>query len=335
MITKENKMRFFNAIIILLMLSAVSAFALDENATGLNITSNDSLSDENAIPPFPDDNIVETPEEVSDFAITNVVPNEFNAGDIQFNIQVQNNGTVELKNLAAVISGKGFSTYDVVQIDSLKAGEKSYIIVMGNEKSFGNITLTIKINEKTFLRNIIISNPDAVDTSKNLEDTKKAEEANKKELSNLSAQLDDLNKKYKTLEDELQTKKSNDYDVSNVDLEDLKNFLRDAQSAIIQEDIRKSRVGVSLATNEYNDQKDHLDSAQIIKRSISGLLKDNAVLISTLAGSIIAFFSLWELLKKKKEHLYQKIKEVQINKDTKVIVEKKRSKKGKKEEDEE
>jgi len=316
-------MKILNILFVVFLISAFCVFGEDT----LNMTENQTTS-ENVSVNMTNTTIIEEPEPIeeepiSDFNVLTVVPSKFNIGDIQFNIQVQNNGTAELNNLVAIVSGDGFSTYDIMPIDTLKPGEKSYILVMGNSKQEGNIKLTIKINDKTFYNNITIKDPDAKNETV-------AVKVDEKELENLSARSDEIEKRYKELEDELQIKKNNDYDVSNVDLEDLKKFLRDAQSYIIQEDIEKSRVSVTLAENEYEDQKDNLDSAQMIKRSVSSILKDNAVLMSTLAGSIIAFFSLYELLKKKKESLYQKIREVQINKDTKVIVEKKRKKKGEK-----
>jgi len=323
-------MKILNILFVVFLISAFCVLGEDT----LNITENQTASENvsvNITENITNTTIIEEPEPVeeliSDFNVLNIVPSKFNIGDIQFNIQIQNNGTTELKNLVAIVSGNGFSTYDVVPIDILKPGEKSYILVMGNSRQDGNIQLSIKINEKTSYKNITVTDPDA----KNETVVVKIDE---KELLNLSSRSDEIEKRYKELEDELQAKKNSDYDVSNVDLDDLKKFLRDAQSYIIQEDIEKARVSVTLAENEYEDQKDNLDSAQIIKRSVSSILKDNAVLISTLAGSIIAFFSLYELLKKKKESLYQKIKEVQINKDTKVIVEKKRRKKGEKDSEE-
>ena len=57
-------------------------------------------------------------------------------------------------------------------------------------------------------------------------------------------------------------------------------------------------------------------------------IKDNIIVISSIAGAIITLFALYELLKKKKEGLYQKIKEIKINKDTTIVVQKKKKGKG-------
>jgi hypothetical protein len=272
-----------------------------------------------------EDNTTE-PEPITDYEVTNIVPQEFNIGDAQFNIQVENIGTTELNNLFAIVSGKGFATYNIFPIDSLKQNEKSYIIVMGNFKEAGDIILTIKIEDKTFHKNVIVVDPNAATNLNNQEELKKAQEEAKKELENFSAQLNDLTSKYKDLELDLENKTNSNYDVSDISLGDLKAFLRDTQSYIIQKDVEKAKADLILAQNEYNDLLDKLNRSKVIQRSFSDWLKDNAAIISAILASLVAFFTLYEILKKKKEHLYEKIKEMKVNKDTRIVLEKKRRK---------
>jgi len=67
-----------------------------------------------------------------DIEITKFFPKEVKLGDVQFNIQIKNNLDETLENVFAIVSGKGFSTYDVVPIDSLEPFGKDYIFVNGN-----------------------------------------------------------------------------------------------------------------------------------------------------------------------------------------------------------
>jgi len=108
----------------------------------------------------------------------------------------------------------------------------------------------------------------------------------------------------------------------------LKTFLRNTQSSLVIGDADQAKASYTLAISEYNDQKARLDAAQPIKRSIMNVLQDNALVISTIAGAIIAIFTLFEVVKSKKDALYKKIKEVKVDKDTKIVV---KQKKGKKE----
>ncbi|MBN1156967.1 hypothetical protein JXA85_05090 [Candidatus Woesearchaeota archaeon] len=234
---------------------------------------------------------------VTDFILTSFVPNEFKTGDVQFNIQVQNTGTVELADLGAFVTGKGFLTYEVVPIDVLKPGEKSYILVMGNiveGGTGGTIKLTIKINSKVFYQNITVI---GLSSGNNLQELDEAEQKKAAALSILKLQLDDIKKKYDAFENELEEKTENNYDVSGIDAEDFKNYVKDAQSSFLHNDVEQTNVSINLANSEYADLKKRLDEAEVIKRSILNILKDNAVLISTLAGAVIALFSLFEVLK--------------------------------------
>jgi len=160
-------------------------------------------------------------------------------------------------------------------------------------------------------------------------------EVEKKALvSGLLVQLNDLKANFTMLEKELETKKDENYDVSSVNLDDLKKLVRDAEAALIKGDSEQGEVSFTLALDEYKNQKIKIEEAKKIKKSFTQILRENALLISTFAGSLIALFTLIEILKKKKESLYQKIKEVRVDKNTRIVVEKKQNdKQSKKEED--
>ena len=89
-------------------------------------------------------------ELITNFSIASIVPRETKTGDTQFSIQVQNTGTTDLHNVAILVSGYGVSTYDTIPIDTLRPGEKSYVIVMANVREGGNIRLTLKMFDPLF-----------------------------------------------------------------------------------------------------------------------------------------------------------------------------------------
>jgi len=231
--------------------------------------------------------------------IKNFLPSETKLGDVQLSINIQNVGDKELSNLYAFISGEGFSSYDVVPIDSLKPLEKSYILISGNFKKAGYINLTIKINQEVFYR-----------TVKVLDDSIGVSIYNAALASNLSAELFNLKNNYAALESDFQTKKSDGYDVSGVSLSDLKIMLRDAQTNLLSENLVQTKVKLDLAEEEYQIQLAKMGN--LSKVSLAAKLKENALLFSTLAGAIITFFTLYELLKRKKEAVSEKIKSIKI-----------------------
>ncbi|MBI4453988.1 hypothetical protein HY636_05070 [Candidatus Woesearchaeota archaeon] len=310
---------------------------INESQNAANLT--DSAANQTTALP---ENITNTSQtQITDLRLVHVVPNEFKTGDIQFNLQIQNNGTTELKDIGAFITGKGFSTYEIVPIDSLKPNEKSYILVMGNVKEAGIIELTIKISDKAlnkvFNRNITVIDTASVEDKEKLAELEKKDVEKKALVSGLLVELNDLKANFSMLEKELETKKDDNYDVSSVNLDDLKKLVRDAEAALIKGDSEQGEVSFTLALDEYKNQKIKIEEAKKIKKSFTQILRENALLISTFAGSLIALFTLIEILKKKKESLYQKIKEVKVDKNTRIVVEKKQNEKqdkqSKKEED--
>jgi len=87
---------------------------------------------------------------IPDIELKNFIPKDFNLGDTQFSIQIVNLKNETINNTSAFVVGKGFSTYDIVPIDSLSPGERGYILVLGNFKESGEINLTVRINQYAF-----------------------------------------------------------------------------------------------------------------------------------------------------------------------------------------
>jgi hypothetical protein len=261
---------------------------------------------------------------VANFTMSSFVPKDFKVGEIQFNIQIQNTGNVDLKNLVAIITGRGFSMTDSVPIDTLKPGEKSYIIVMGNIQEEGSRRLSARISDKIFFQDINVIDPNSEKNRIEVAAMQRQDEQNKIMLEKLSIALTELKKNYTSIESDLYNKKNDRYDTSYVKLDELKTFLRNAESSIIVGDAKQANVSITLAMDEYASQLRYLQNAPKIKTSFLQILKDNIVVISSIAGALITIFSLYELLKKKKDSLYQKIKQVNVNADTRVVVEKKK-----------
>lgn len=228
--------------------------------------------------------------------IKNFIPKQFKIGDVQFNIQVLNNANYTLNNIISLVSGEGYSTYDVTPIESLESREKDYIFVNGNFRKAGNITLIIRINGDVFYQNVsVVSNED-------MDEKQKAEEQRKAILLNLSASLQELEQKYNLLEDEISSKSEDNYDVSKINLDDLRRIIRDARLDILMENIGGAKINLNLAQQEYSDQKNNLSRAKkipFIQRT-----KDFAIIFSAIAGALIMFFTLSELLRRQGENVF-------------------------------
>ena len=246
-------------------------------------------------------------QEIEEIIFKNFIPKEFKLGDAQFSIQIQNNKNEAVKNVLAYVSGKGFSTYDVTPVDTLESGEKGYILVNGNFKESGLINLTIKIDQKTFYQEINILG-ESEDDIKKAEVLVRQQEEKKRQLKDLSSNLEILKSNYSDLEKQLAQKEDEGYNIKDINLEDLKKNIRDAQAGILGEHVEEAGVDIGLAGEELSSIENkmmNLKKLSAIKR-----FKENIILFSSIAGAIITFFALYELLKKKSKEATTRIETI-------------------------
>ena len=230
--------------------------------------------------------------------ILGVNPVSFQKGDVQFAVQVLNNKSTEARNIIAVIFGKGYSTYSLDSISSLKQGERGYLLVQGSFKESGVIMVNIQIDGNSRILNFsVIDSENAGQVQVNKEEVQR--------------ELEILKQNYSLTEELLAKKKKESYDVSFVSLDDAKDFLRSAESSLLTGKVIDAQAQTKLASEELNSQISKLYS--VGKKSLLSKLKDNAVVFSTIAGALIAFFTLYELLKKKSTTVVNKVKEVNVN----------------------
>lgn len=274
------------AFFILLIFAFNLIYAQENSSNSSNNTSNETSYENNTL------NNTNEAIMIRDIEIIKFFPREVKLGDVQFSIQIKNNKNRTFENVLTVVKGEGFSSYDTVGIDELGPFEKDYIFVNGNLKQSGEINLTIKIFKDNFYQKITV-----FDIKKEINESEEAKKLER--LKELSDELDELNKNYIKLELELSEKKENGYDISGIDLKDLKKYIRDVETNIFSKDVRGIEVGLGLALKEYKYQKNKTDNAKIIP--FLNRLKENALLISAIIGSILAFFALSELLKTKSE----------------------------------
>lgn len=282
----------------------------EANITPVQATPPPSASP--TLPPSPTE-----PPKVTDYAMTKFAPTSVDKGDVLFNVEINNTGTVALENLVPVIVARGFSTYDSIPIQKLEPGEKDTAIISGAISSEGNILVTVKVGNKVFYQTITV------------QATKPADETNKVDTETklaLTQELADVKAQYLALEKEL-SEKSEKYDTGTVNLDSLKNYVMEAQTNLYSDDLIKANVTLLNAKTELDDQKNKLENSQ--KKPFLDKLKDNILIISAIAGALLTIFSFYEILRQKQKNIVQKIHEVKITKETKVFL--KPKKKGKKE----
>jgi len=183
-------------------------------------------------------------------------------------------------------------------------------LMTGNLKEEGDIPLTIRINDKTFIQVIKVIDPNSQSNQVALKLMQEKEANKKAAITILSQQYEELSKNYTILDEDYSAKKKEKYDLSEVNLEELKTFLRNAQSSIIAADPGQANISLTLALNEYNYQKRKLEEAQKIKTSFLDVIKNNIGLLSAIATGIITLFGFYEFVMKKKESVAEKLKSI-------------------------
>ena len=305
------------------MLAIATAMADENSSQEFNTTINETIAINET-----QENTTE-PVKVAKLTITNFIPKEFEIGDVQFNIEVKNTGDLDFKNLRAFISGEGFYTYNVLPIGQLNPKESAYMVVMGKFEKAGKINLSITLDQFLFSQSVNITDPNKASEEQKLEKLRQEEEK-QKALDSLTLVLEDLELNYTKLEKELYDKKEDKYDVSDITLKDLKDYLRKLRADITVGDLNQSKATLNVALDEFNYQKEKLANVKLIKQPFMEIVRSNLLLISSLAASIITFFALFELLHKKKESI-KKIVEVRYaNGKTKTTVEEKNNPEKKK-----
>jgi len=272
--------------------------AQNQNATsnGTNETTVNATAVETSLTTNESETNPEQEKIVEEIIFKNFIPKEFKLGDAQFSIQIQNNKNETITSVLAFVSGKGFSTYEVTAIESLEPGEKGYILLNGNFKESGLINLTMKIAQKTFYQEVSVLGESEEDVKKT-ENLLKQQEVKKKVLADLSLQLEILKQNYSDMEAELARKEKEGYDIKDTSLNELKKYIRETQASILGEHSEEARINIGLATEEFNAVESKLKNLE--KLPFMKRFKEHLIIFSSIAGAIITFFALYELIKKK------------------------------------
>ena len=152
-----------------------------------------------------------------------------------------------------------------------------------------------RILDKTFYEEITVNEPE--------------QEREKKEgLAELNTELESYIGDYEELEKEFEMKSIQGYAIKNIDLGDVKNYLRNTQAAIAKEDLNNAKANIVLLKAELEDIKNKLNRAAKQTKSLKDTIKENAILVSTVIGAILAGLTGWEIFKKKKDAIMTMVK---------------------------
>src|SRR3989344_1482230 len=202
--------------------------------------------------------------------IASYFPTSLQLKENQVTFLVANEGTEPIKDISAKVIGEGIQHLSSTTISRLKPGEQDSLTVKMNVLKEGQLTASVKIDEKIFPVTFAIAEQVKV---------------NKEELE---TKLAELKKKLQEQEDLYYEKKAENYLVAEVfeNIKATKKQLQDAQQQLLTNNLMEAKVNVDLAGPTIEDIAYRLGDAQKPKQTPLLWLKENAVAITSIIAAV-------------------------------------------------
>ncbi|MDP3699219.1 MAG: PKD domain-containing protein [Nanoarchaeota archaeon] len=202
--------------------------------------------------------------------IVSYFPTSLQLKENQVTFLVTNEGTDTIKDLSAKVVGEGIQHLSSTAISRLKPGEQDSLTVKINILKEGEITASVKIDEKIFP--VVFAVAEQV-------------KVNKEELN---LKMTELKKKLQEQEDLYYEKKAENYLVAEIfeNIKAAKKQLQDAQQQMLTNHLEDAKVNVDLAGPAIEDITYRLEDAQKPKQTPLLWLKENAVAITAIIAAV-------------------------------------------------
>lgn len=225
--------------------------------------------------------------------IVSYFPTALQLKENQITFLVANEGSDTIKDISAKVIGEGIQHLSSTTISRLKPGEQDSLTVKINVLKEGEVTASVKIDEKVFPVTFTVAEQVKV---------------NKEELE---AKLADLKTKLQEQEDLYYEKKAENYLVAEIfdNIKATKKQLQDAQQQLLTGDLVGAKVNVDLAAPTIEDVTYRLADAQKPKQTPLLWLKENAVAITAIIAAVGTLSGLAVKVTKGAKKLSEDVKE--------------------------
>ena len=232
---------------------------------------------------------------VEELTLEKFFPTSVQYGINQINVVLDNTGNVELDDISATITGDGITTLEQIPLEKIDAGDRDYVFAKINATKTGTIDIVIKVyvagNAKhKFVEQItVLEQPKVQDTT---------EQVN---VTQLTATLDRLRERYKITEQNYQTKKTEGFSVDIIydKLRSAYSGIADTQAALFQGDYKKVKASIEIINSSLNDVDDQLKTATKVQETLSDKIRNNLLLIGSLAAALVSIFTAYKLVQER------------------------------------
>lgn len=233
---------------------------------------------------------------VEELTLEKFFPTTVQYGVNQINIVLDNTGNVKLDDISAAISGDGITTLEQIPLERINVGDRDYVFAKINATKTGTIDIVIKVYVAGNVKHKFAEQITVLEPAKQVQNT--TEQIN---VTKLTSTLDQLRQRYKTTEQEYQNKKSEGFDVDIVydKLRSAYGGIADTQSALFEGNYNKVKASIEIINDSLNDVDDQLKSATKIQETLSDKIRNNLLLIGSLAAALVSIFTAYKLVQEK------------------------------------
>jgi len=225
--------------------------------------------------------------------ILSIAPNRLYPGNNNLVIQIENDGSEELLDLHATVSGEGIKTKEFSSLGALASRRSDFLNVLLEVSAQDQVDVIIKIfSASDLIKQEIKTISIKTEAKKPLEEKKSINITDA--ASKIAKAREDLRK----YEEEMFNKRADGYDVKSIegDIEDTKSLIQKVQLEYIRYSQEDFDLNYNLITSNIEDIRLKLNVAQPAK-TLGDRIKDNIIVISTAVGLIISAFTAWGLAK--------------------------------------
>ncbi len=227
---------------------------------------------------------------VEEVTLDKFFPAQVNLGVTQLNIVLKNTGTVDLDDIYAVVTGDGIETIDKIPLDKLSSGSRDYVFAKINASKTGTIDIVIKLYVAGNVRYKYVDQIEVLEAPKPT-----TEQIN---VTGLTNALDQFKQQYKTLEQEYQDKRDQGYtvDLTYDKLREVSSYIIETQSALFELNYKKVQANLAIIKDGLSDITSQLQNAKQKQQTFKDKLRNNLLLIGSLAAAIVSIFTAYKLI---------------------------------------
>ncbi len=226
--------------------------------------------------------------------IEKITPTTINKGEQQLNILMNNTGNVAMPFVAAEVVGFGIATVEEIPIEVLAVGDKDYTFTKVSVTEAGTVDIIVKIS----VNGTIISQQ-IFQITVISEDIQLEQETELFNLTQGNEIIAQLKEQYDVLETQYYEKEKKDYILYGIkeDLDDIKEALRLAQVAIIEENQKDFDKNSIYAATSLATVQQQVESAEKEKKTMWEVLYENLAVIGSVLGVLISVVTVWSMTK--------------------------------------